>query len=455
MLGVPIATLDLAALISDLERLSAADKWDFRSWAAREYSHGLFQYPAMMVPQMQRELLQRLREETGASSVYDPFVGSGTTMTEGMLQGLDFVGTDVNPLAVLLCRAKAGPFFIDALKHAAGRVVDRAASDQCGAIELVWEGWSKWFRRDVAVGLSRLRRAIRAERQLATRRFLWVCLAETVRLTSNSRTSTVKLHIRPPDEISQRSIDAMQTFERILDLNLERFTDHRDALRKAGLLRRGHYVGAVEIHLHDVRTGPPPRVAAGNCDLLLTSPPYGDNTTTVPYGQHAYLPLQWIDMQDVDPQADARFLATTYAIDSMSLGAPTKGALDAVAPLRAAAPSLDTLLSALADEPRDRGGRVAAFWRDVDRCLDDVLGLLVPGALMAWTVGNRRVGGRQVPMHSILSELLATRGCELIMTLRRAIPDCRKRMASRNSVAATMNAERVLIVQSRQDAGDG
>ena len=341
---MPIAAPGHAALISDLEELAAADKWDFRSWAEREYSHGLFQYPAMMVPQMQRELLERLREGTRAVSVFDPFVGSGTTMAEAMLQGLDFVGTDVNPLAVLLCRTKAGPFFIDALAHAGDRVVDCARADRRRSIELAWDGWAKWFRRDVAVGLSRLRRAIRAERQLATRRFLWVCLAETVRLTSNSRTSTVKLHIRPADEIRERSIDAIETFGRILARNLARFADHRDALGDAGLLRRGHYAGAVEVHLHDVRTGPPPCTTRGACDLLLTSPPYGDNVTTVPYGQHAYLPLQWIDLHDIDRQADERFLATTYAIDSMSLGAPTRGSLEAVAPLRAVSSALDELL---------------------------------------------------------------------------------------------------------------
>jgi hypothetical protein len=452
---MPIAAPDHAALISDLQELAGADKWDFRSWAAREDSHGLFQYPAMMVPQMQRELLERLRDEADGTSVYDPFVGSGTTMAEAMLLGLNFVGTDINPLAVLLCRAKAGPFFIDALRHAADRVVDRAARDRRRTIELVWQAWPKWFRRDVAVDLSRLRRAIRGERQLVTRRFLWVCLAETVRLTSNSRTSTVKLHVRPADEIRERAIDARETFARILRGNLKRFTDHRDALRDANLLHRGHYSRSVEVYLHDVRTGPPPGATSKSRDLLLTSPPYGDNVTTVPYGQHAYLPLQWIDLHDIDDQADERFLATTYAIDSMSLGAPTRGALEAVAPLRATSPSLDELLGELADEPRDRGLRVAAFWRDVDGCLDDALGVLMPGALMAWTVGNRRVGGRQVPMDRILGELLAARGCEAITTLRRTIPDCRKRMASRNSVAATMNAERVLVVRSRQDAEDG
>ena len=435
--------------------MAAAARWDFRSWAAREYSHGLFQYPAMMVPQMQRELLERLCRETAAASVYDPFVGSGTTMAEAMLQGLDFLGTDINPLAVLLCRVKAGPFFIGAFEHAAERVIDRATRDRRRTIDLTWEGWPKWFRRDVAVGLSRLRCGIRAEPQVAARRFLWVCLAETVRLTSNSRMSTVKLHTRPAREIRERAINPIETFARLVARNLQRFTDHRDALRNAGLLRRGHYSGAVQVHLHDVRSGPPPCAAAGSCDLLLTSPPYGDNTTTVPYGQHAYLPLQWIDLHDIDEQADGRFVATTYAIDSMSLGAPTRGALEAVLPLRAASPSLDELLTALAEEPRDRGLRVAAFWRDVNGCLDDVLAVLAPGALMAWTVGNRSVGGRQVPMDEILCELLASRSCALITTLRRVIPECRKRMAARNSVAATMNAERVLILRSRQDAGDG
>ena len=34
-------------------------------------------------------------------------------------------------------------------------------------------------------------------------------------------------------------------------------------------------------------------------DLLVTSPPYGDNRTTVPYGQHAFLPLQWVELSDI------------------------------------------------------------------------------------------------------------------------------------------------------------
>jgi hypothetical protein len=450
-----VSAIDDRTLVSDLAALAGEDNWAYRSWQAREYSHGLFQYPAMMVPQMQRELIARLVQEHDASQLYDPFVGSGTTMAEAMLQGLDFLGSDINPLAVLLCRAKSGPFFIRALAAAGDRVVAAAAGDRRRTIALTWDGWEKWFRHDIAIELSRLRRAIQAIDSSPTRRFLWVSLAETVRLVSNSRTSTVKLHIRPAKEIEARDIDVGAMFGRIFKRNLECFRDQHEALRKKGLLSRGHYRGEVEIHLHNVSDGPCPKADSVSYGVLVTSPPYGDNVTTVPYGQHAFLPLQWIDLEDIDDAVDDRFLASTHAIDSMCLGAPRRGALDAIIPARAISPALDSVLTELADQPNDRAMRVAAFWRDLEGSLDHILAALTPGALMAWTVGNRRVGGLQIPMDEILGELLVQRGCERITTLCRAIPDCRKRMASRNSVAATMSAERVLVLRRVQDKRDG
>lgn len=437
-----------STLVESLDALTARDQWTFQEWSARDSAHGLFQYPAMMVPQMQRELLGELRRASSDGRLYDPFVGSGTTLAEAMIQGLDFLGVDVNPLAVLLCRAKAGPYFIDAIAAAGERVISSASSDRGRRIEVEWPGWKKWFRSDAAHSLSKLRRSISSEPNIHCRRFLWVCLAETVRLTSNSRTSTVKLHTRTAADIRSRSIDPKATFRRILDRNLHRFSEYRDELRAHDLLSRGgYYRGNVDLHLHDASSGPAPSGDAGSCSLLLTSPPYGDNATTVPYGQASFLPLHWIDLADIDDSCDERFLASTHAIDSMSLGAPLRGALESVAPLRASSSSLDTTLFELEALPRDRQQRVAAFWRDLDTSLDHILVSLDSEALMAWTVGNRRVGQRQIPMDCILGELLNSRGCRPLAVIERQIPDCRKRMASRNSVAATMNAEKVLVLR--------
>jgi hypothetical protein len=61
----------------------------------------------MMVPSMQRALLTAvLGLQPTIRSLIDPFAGSGTVIVEGTAEGLDVTGHDINPLAVLLCRAK-------------------------------------------------------------------------------------------------------------------------------------------------------------------------------------------------------------------------------------------------------------------------------------------------------------------------------------------------------------
>src|SRR4051812_13987676 len=85
------------------------DHWSFRGNATRHHGHVYFQYPAMMVPQMVGDLLAAVADGKMATHVYDPFAGSGTALTESMMRGLDFSGQDINPLAVLLCQAKAIP----------------------------------------------------------------------------------------------------------------------------------------------------------------------------------------------------------------------------------------------------------------------------------------------------------------------------------------------------------
>ena len=138
-------------------------------------------------------------------TVFDPFAGAGTVLTESMLLGRNFMAHDANPLAVLLCKTKSGPFRHSHLADAAALLKSRILSDTSGVVEVDFYNRDKWFSPAVSVQLSRIRRAIRKECDLWCRRFFWVALAETVRLTSNSRTSTFKLHIRSAEE---RAIDA-------------------------------------------------------------------------------------------------------------------------------------------------------------------------------------------------------------------------------------------------------
>ena len=434
------------ALLTRLESLSAVDKdyWAFRSKSRRGHAHALFQYPAMMVPQMQGELIRAVSAtRPRLTSAFDPFAGSGTTLTEAMLHGLRFTGWDINPLAVLLCQVKTGPFYPTALKEKVDEVMGRVAAHTSTTIETDLPNVDKWFRRDVSLSLSKLRRAIRSEPARWARRFLWVAMAEAVRLTSNSRTSTFKLHIRPKEEIKARRLSPFGLFEEVARRNIEHLEGQCKILKQRGLLKRGKYMREAETCLWDATKPLASRRPSARYDLLISSPPYGDNKSTVPYGQYSYLPLNWIDGTDILDDWDKGWLRTTHEIDTRSLGGVLRGIELATSELIEISPAFRRAAEALRNAPKDRLQRVAAFCNDLNRAVEVILKEMKHGAYLVWTVGNRRVAGQCVPLDDIMTELLVTRGCRWIAKISR--PILSKRMAVKNNVSGTMRAESVLV----------
>lgn len=427
----------------ELHNLSALRPryWSYSETARRVGSYDYFQYPAMMVPGMLRDLIRTITEvDSKIRTVYDPFAGSGTVLTEAMFQARDFYGTDINPLAVLLCKMKAGPFLEDVLESKIEDLIDHVEHDRDPRQEADFPNIRKWFHARSIRELSAIRRGIRAEPSLWCRRFFWVALAETVRRCSNSRTSTYKLHTRDTQDIeARRNLSPAQIFEGVLTDNLLTLSEHRQLLEVNRLLWRGCYLYQTKTQLADARTQ---KRCKKEFDLLVTSPPYGDNPTTVPYGQHSYLPLQWIDLEDIDPNMPLDCLSTTHAIDARSLGGHRVGAQQVEAILKKS-PTLVSTLAELRSLPADRTSRVAAFSRDLYLCIDPILGKLRQNAYMIFVIGNRRVGGIEIPTCQILREFLESCAATHVLTIDRSIPT--KRMASKNSITRTMSREQILI----------
>jgi hypothetical protein len=439
----------LLELIKDRE--SDEDFWSLKDRDRRDSAHCIFQYPAMMVPLVQRRLLASILEaKPSIESIYDPFVGSGTSLVSGMHFGLDVYGNDVNPLAVLISRvrtARQTEFTIGAI---VAQVVREALADKRETIECDLQNREKWFRASVSVELSRLRRAIRRQSGLWVRRFLWVTLAETVRLTSNDRTSTYKLHTRPENEIAKRSLSPISIFLEVGRINAESFAEFRSMLRQRSQIRSGKYVGVSEVNIGDTRdlsSG----FSASSFDLIMTSPPYGDNLTTVTYGQHSYLPLNWIDYEDIDSEADRETLRTTHEIDRRSLGGTPHPSSWTEERLLAFSPTLKGFADSLPGTPADGRKRLIRFYSDFAASLLSIAGAAKANAYMVWTVGNRNIGGRQVPTDVILQELLEQQRCSVLTTLTRTIHH--KRMPNRNASSATMREERILLVRRLDQRG--
>jgi hypothetical protein len=165
----------------------------------------------------------------------------------------------------------------------------------------------------------------------------------------------------------------------------------------------------------------------------------------VPYGQYSYLPLQWVDLNDIDGAIDADYLISTHEIDTRSLGGSKRVRKPETDRLRDRSPAFARYIKSLKALPRDRAVRVTAFFRDLDDCLDPILKGLRRGGLMFWTLGNRKVGDKRVPLDRILADLLQAHDATLLYKLTRKISS--KRMAPKNNISDTISRETILIMR--------
>lgn len=421
------------------------DFWSFAHVARARDGHVLFQYPAMMVSPMQGELLDlvaRYRSES-APLVYDPFVGSATTMIESMRRGLPFVGADINPLAILLAEVESARVVDHPVEETLERIARYARRSRVRA-KAPDEHWCrKWFRPDVAVELTALARAIRAEPELEVRRFCWATLAEVVRTSGNHRISAPKLQTRPAHELT-RPLDPLAAFEALAIRNLGMLRMRAAELTQRGCMQAGHYSPGLALHVADARD---PLALPKPPQVVLTSPPYGDNETTMPYGQVSYLPIRWIDLNDIASDINREPLHASKSLDTRSLGGSRRSVEpEASKALVSRSATLARALRRLEHQPEGTR-RVLAFVRDLDSAFARISAVCAPGAHLVITIGDRTVRGVPVPTSAILAELLASRGATLVERMGRQISRG-KRLAKRNAITSTIREETVLILRA-------
>jgi DNA modification methylase len=311
------------ALIQNIDAYSLQDAsyWSFKGRSKRNHCHGLIQYPAMMVPEMQGELIDAIQSvDKEITTVFDPFVGSGTTMGESMMRGLDFVGHDINPLAILACEVKSGPLYVKKLNEKINDLLSVIEQHKASEVAVNFKGIDKWFIKEIQLELSSIYLAIKAEPSKWARKVFWLALSNTVRSTCNSRNSTYKLHIKSEEQIEKIG-SAKKLFKKNLLKSLNNIKEHKKMLDEKGYLKRSKGVSQVTIKNVDAKLR---KKSELKYDLLISSPPYGDNSTTVTYGQFSYLPLQWIDLADINEKIDPSILSYQNAIDSSSLGGSLK-----------------------------------------------------------------------------------------------------------------------------------
>ena len=471
--SIHVKTTDEKIILKIEDRIKLnADYWDFKANAEseRDYVHNMFAYPAMMVPKMQRELLSTVIDSLyednpglGRLSILDPFVGSGTILVEGMLKGLNVAGIDINPLAILICKVKTTPLPLDVLNEKINELKTKIDNLILNEQITRFDAIDKWFKPYVILGLDRIKAAIRQESDLDYRRFFWVCFCQTVRNVSNSRTCTYKLHIKSKADIENFNKDVIALFKEIIDDNYRNFALFINELSSKKLLsrRKGKlkYKGKVDIIYGDSKKVIQRMSKKGNrqFDLLFTSPPYGDNHTTVTYGQYSVLQLRWIDINDIGIKIDNKVVSSLSEIDRQSLGGiiSKQHAEEKCSDIIYRSGTLFEQVHTIKSKDEEKIFKIVSFYKDLDWCIENISRIMKTNSYLIWIVGNRKVAYEEIRMNEILVELSNHYNLRLILDFKRGIykkrmPDLNAYKGEKDNLIGTMKQEIIMIFRKHQ-----
>lgn len=455
------------------------DFWDFKNADTKEMTHGLHSYPAIMVYPISRNIIQIVKEIMPISSFLDPFVGSGTTLVEGMLAGIEnLYGNDLNPLAIFLSETKTTLFNVNELKQEVTQIV-RSIETELESFATIIEGvnnyvtvergfelahqkgWGSdapqilrdylrikesnldipdfknigyWFKPDVILSLQIIKKNIEECNSPLVKQFLWIIFSDVVRTVSNRRSGEFKMFRRPVNKIASYSPNVYNEFLTKTNSNLKSIQDFVEEVEARGVKPK------IRISRSDARELD--YVPDNSIELLITSPPYGDSRTTVAYGEFSRLSLQWLNLEDIDSDE-------ILAIDKSLMGGEKyRNGFE----MNLQSSTLRAALAKIAAKDIERAGDVFSFYQDLDKTIKTTADKMKSGCYQFWVVGNRTVKLEKLLTDQIIIELGEQYGLVHIHTIDRNIPN--KVMPSLNSPTnapgkkvTTMTNEHIVVLK--------
>lgn len=407
------------------------EDWTFALAPTRELTHCYHDYPARMIPQVAGKLLDAFAPQ--AKTLFDPYCGSGTSLVEGMIRGINVIGADLNPLACLISKAKTAVVDVYQIEQHIPDLERFITSAQNVNIPIQIAGISRldfWFKPRIIESLSVIKSFIDELPNETTRLFFQVAFSETIRESSNTRNGEFKLYRYDANRLERFEPDVFGTMNAKLKRNLAGLQQFLVRLRKLKKIPDSNVY-----ELNTASNSPSHIIPEAGVDVLITSPPYGDSHTTVAYGQYSRLSSAWLNLKSPET-VDRRLMG----------GSASKNI--AQFPCR----KLNESLELIEREDEKRAREVAAFYSHLYDSISHVSPLLKRGGHACYVVGNRKVKGVVLPTDDAIRSFFECCGFAHVNTFHRTIPN--KRMPLRNSptnaigiVENTMTNEHIIVMR--------
>ena len=390
--------------------------------------HKIHPYPAMLHPLLVNHLIDTYAKN--GDVVFDPFCGSGVTLVQAGVNGYESVGFDLNPMALLIARAKTAIYrrkkLLEEYNDLSNKIYESETSspESCQIDVPPLRNGDYWYSADVISDLGKIRHALK-NRPYEYRDFFLACFALICRNQSFTRNGEFKRYRMNEEKMAKAKNEVLPRFFSHLHEMINVFLE-MEIPRKSCKPILANSENRIPTNI--------------KYDLVITSPPYGDSATTVAYGQYMSFGSEWVNDLDIHNGK-----SQTYQIDRECLGKKSK-----LNEQLSNHTNLTSTIEQINGIDRRRAREVFYFFNGYYNAVRNTVENLNDNGRACFVVGNRTVKSIQIPMDQITSSFLDSLGLTFEQIYVREILN--KVMPSRNSpsnkigaLAKTMSNEYIVV----------
>jgi len=241
------------------------------------FTHGFHPYPAKYTPQLVNRYLSSFCKQ--GYTILDPFCGSGTTVVEGAINGINSVGIDLNPIAYIVSKAKSNKYkesdiqLVDKIVKQIRTLNNKTSVD----IEIPdFPNRNHWFQDNVCLELAVLKQQINLVENSNVKDLLLCAFSKIIVRVSNQDSEvryTAKNKNHPDGTVYKLFIETLLDYIDVLKANEHSILAKTEIFNGDTLLELNHFTD-------------------NHFDFVMTSPPY---INTFDYYLYHKLRMFWLD----------------------------------------------------------------------------------------------------------------------------------------------------------------
>ena len=369
--------------------------WSFSDKTRKDtayITHGYHRYPAKFIPQIVSRLAEKYTNE--GDLIVDPFGGCGTTLVESKVMGRPSVGVDINPVAVLITKAKITPIHPKKIEKAFIALKERldtySKDTKIKAPE--HERIDYWFKPEEKRRLAFIFAEISKLKDRDIRDFFYCGFSNILKNCS----IWLQKSNKPTRDFGKNPSDPIQTFYKQVKMMI-RGNAHFYELSK----EKNYLKIPSRVYCTDARTIP---VKDNSVSLIVTSPPY---VTSYEYADLHQLTALWMEYTKDLSDFRKRFIGTSYHNKKDLV-------LNSVL--------AEKIRNELLEKDKKTAEEVSTYFSEMNQVFAEMKRMLKKGGKTCIVIGNTSLKGIEILNAEVFAEQLQNLGLKIADIIKREIP---------------------------------